>query len=103
MTADQTDAEQARERRRAAIETAFRSVFGTEGHRSTEQMVVMTWLASFCQKHRTTFNPNSGRASIHFEGRREVLLEIERRTSAPPLTIDDILGVKSTEVPEHDD
>jgi hypothetical protein len=99
VSADDRNAELERlaAERRELIAVAFRRVFGTEGRRSTEQEVVMTWLAGFCRKRETTWVRARPDASAHLEGRREVLIEIERRISPTPRTMNDVLGLTKTE------
>lgn len=65
-------------------------------------MLVMAWLAKFCRKNESTFIPDSPGRSGHLEGRREVLLEIERRVSPPAPSVDAILGITAIE-DSHDD
>lgn len=80
------------DRRTQATRDAFRRVFGSEGNRSQDQMIVLAWLAKFCRKHASTYTGDRD-AALFLEGRREVLLEIERRIGSPEPTLDEILGI----------
>ena len=88
----QDDEQRAAEARRAALERAFRSVFGSEGSRRIEQQLVLAHLSTYCRKHKTTFIPGDARSSGHLEGRREVLLEIERLVDVAPPTVRSLLA-----------
>jgi hypothetical protein len=79
-------------RRAEAVRNAFRRVFGSEGNRSQDQLVVMAWLERFCRKHACTFTGDRD-AALFLEGRREVLLEIERRVGDSGPSLDEILGI----------
>jgi hypothetical protein len=76
----------------AALRTAFQNVFGVEGHRTLEQRVVWAWLTAFCRKQKSTLT-DGPEFLMYLEGRREVLLEIERKMGITPETVDQILKV----------
>lgn len=81
------------EQRDEAIRVAFQKVFGVEGNRSIEQRVVMAWLTRFCRKRSSTFETRDRDHALYLEGRREVLIEIEKRIDPPEPTVDQILHV----------
>jgi hypothetical protein len=77
------------EQRDEAVKIAFQRVFGTT-KRSREQLIVWAWMAKFCRKNQSTYEQNDRDHALR-EGRREVLVEIERRLFGSEPTVDQIL------------
>lgn len=76
------------------IEHAFRTVFGTEdSQRSLEQRIVLAVLRNRGRPREVHFHPSeTDRALAYRQGRLETWLEIERRITRAPETLNDILG-----------
>lgn len=64
------------ERARARLAQAMRTVFGTH-QRTTDQQIVLEWLAMFCRANETEFHADP-RLHAVLSGRREVWLSIQQ-------------------------